>query len=106
VKIASASGAPPPDPRVVVSAYYYNFVEFMSNAECVLLPSKKNKITTVNVRFLLLSHLSRIFHFKLCTFFDRGRKNISCPRAQGTLATPAEEFVRQSDWRHHGEGDY
>jgi len=50
-KIASASGALPPNtplpraavapakPRVVTSAYYY-FVEFISIAKCVLLPSK------------------------------------------------------------------
>jgi len=29
-----------------------------------------------------------IFHFKLCSFVDGEPKNISCPRAQGTLATP------------------
>jgi len=29
-----------------------------------------------------------IFHFKLCSFFDGERKNISYPRAQGTRATP------------------
>jgi len=34
VKIASTSGAPTADPRVVTPAYYYNFVEFVSSAEC------------------------------------------------------------------------
>jgi len=29
-------GAPPPDPRVVISAYYYNFVEFVSSAKYIL----------------------------------------------------------------------
>jgi len=28
------------------------------------------------------------FHFKLCSFCWWGRKNILCPRAQGTLTTP------------------
>jgi len=28
-----------------------------------------------------------IFQFKLCSFYDGGRKNISCPRAQVILAT-------------------
>jgi len=37
--------APPPDLRVVTPVYYYNFVEFVSYATCVLLPYKKNKIT-------------------------------------------------------------
>jgi len=36
VKIVSASGAPPPDHRVVISAYYYNFVEFISSAKYIL----------------------------------------------------------------------
>jgi len=31
---------------------------------------------------------SPIIHFKLCRFCWLGRKNISCPRAQSTLATP------------------
>jgi len=29
-------GAPPPDPRVVTPAYYYNFIEFVSNVKCIL----------------------------------------------------------------------
>jgi len=43
---------------------------------------------TVNVLLLLLPHICTYFHFKLCRFVDRGRKNISCPKVQGTLATP------------------
>jgi len=55
VKFASASGAPPPNPRlplaagsstpnlrVVTSAYYYNFVEFVSIVKCILLSPSKN----------------------------------------------------------------
>jgi len=33
-----------------------------------------------------------IFHFKLCGFCYWGRKNVICPRAQGTLATTAQRF--------------
>jgi len=81
-KIASASETPSPDPRVVTPAYYYNFAKFISCSNCGLLPSKKNK-------FCIFQIFAATFHFKLCSFFfDRGRKNISCPRAQGTLATP------------------
>jgi len=49
-------------------------------------PQKKNKITTVNV--LLLLFLRLFFSSTSLVFVDRGRKNISCPRAQGTLDTP------------------
>jgi len=65
VEIAAASGArprklaclrrlkaPPPESSVVTHAYYYNYIEFVSSAKCVLLLSKKkkiNKITTLNV---------------------------------------------------------
>jgi len=31
-------GAPPSNPRVVIHAYYYIFVEFISCSECLLLP--------------------------------------------------------------------
>jgi len=70
---------PTPDLRVVTSAYYYNFVKFISSIKFGLLPSKKKK-------FCIFQIFAVIFHFKLCNFFDRRRKNISCPRAQGTLA--------------------
>jgi len=69
VKNRLSVGAPPPNPRllpesvpVVTSAYYYSFVDFVLSLKCVLLPSKNNKITTVNVLFLLLSHF--------CTYFS------------------------------------
>jgi len=38
--------------------------------------------------FYLFRNFAPIFHFKLFSFYDGERKNISCPRAQGTLATP------------------
>jgi len=40
----------------------------------------------VNGMLLLLSHL--FFTSNSVVFVDEVRKNISCPRAQGTLATP------------------
>jgi len=53
VKIVSASGAPPvsirrlgappPDPRVVTPAYYYNLVESVSSVNCDLSPKKWTK---------------------------------------------------------------
>jgi len=33
-----AAGGSAPDSRVVTLAYYYNLVEFVSSAKCVLLP--------------------------------------------------------------------
>jgi len=44
--------------------YCYKFVPvyFVSSAKCVLFPSKKNKITTVNVLPLILPHF--------CTYFS------------------------------------
>jgi len=69
VKIVSSSGAPPPnprlppaaggsasDPRLVIPACYYNSIEFVSSAKCILFRSKKNQVTTANVLPLLLPH--------------------------------------------------
>jgi len=42
------------------------------------------------LRFLLA--FAPIFHFKLCNFCWWERKNLFCPRAQGTLATPLTSF--------------
>jgi len=50
------------------------------------IPLKKNQATTTNVLPLLLPHL--FFNSNSVSFVEGGRKNISCPRAQGTLATP------------------
>jgi len=43
VKFAAASGSPPPDLRIITLAYYYSFVEFVSNAKCVYYPKKRTK---------------------------------------------------------------
>jgi len=46
---------------------------------------KKNKITAVNG---LLLRLPKLFHLFLTSICWRRRKNVSCPRAQSTLAMP------------------
>jgi len=86
-------GAPPQDPRVLIPACYFNFVEFVSCAKCNLLSSKRNKITAVNLCFYFYIFES-IFHFKHCSFCSWGRKNI--PMAQGTLATPLNTVINFS----------
>jgi len=84
-------GAKPSDPRVVTPAYYYNFFEFIFGAKCVLLSSKKNKITTINVLFSLHPHFCLIFSSNSVIFVDRRRRRkniISWRRAQSTPAMP------------------
>jgi len=50
-------------------------------------PSKKNKITTVNVLPLLLPHFAPIFTLSSVVLLTVGRKNISWSKTQDTLAT-------------------
>jgi len=87
INIASASGAPPSNLRLLSAAlrcYFCLLLQlcrvYFYTAKCGLLPLKKNKITTVNVLLLLLLHL--FFTLNSVVFIDRWRKNISCPRAQ------------------------
>jgi len=80
----SSSGAP--DPRVVTPAYYYNFVKFICSTKCGLLPSR-----TI---FASSKFLHLFFTSNFVVFIDRGRNNISCPRAQGTLAMPLPSLDR------------
>jgi len=54
-------GAPPPDSRVVTSAYYYSFVKFISRGNAFYYLQKKNKITTLNLLFWLLPHFFTYF---------------------------------------------
>jgi len=92
IKIVSSSGDPPPDPRVVTPVYYCNFVEFISSGKCILFRSKKKQVTTANVLPLLLSHFfTYFFYSNSVSFVEEGHKNISCPRSQGTLATPLQQ---------------
>jgi len=71
---------PLPDPCVVTPAYYYNFVKFISSAKCGLLLRKRTNFASS--KFWLL-----YFTSNSVVFVDRGRKNISCPRAQDSLVT-------------------
>jgi len=95
-------GAHPPYSCVVTPACYCNFGEFASCAKCVLLFSKRNKVTTVNALFLLLPHFLHLFFTSnSVVLLTRGAcKNISCPKVQGTLATPLlpETLQQQSVW--------
>jgi len=99
-KITSASGWNPPvclwglgallpDSHVITPAYYCKSAEFISSTKWILLPSRKNKITAVNVLLLLLLSLSHLFFISnSVVFVDGGHKNVSCPRSQNILATP------------------
>jgi len=47
---------------------YYNFVQYVFSAKCLLLHSKKNNFTAENVLLSLLPHFAPIFHFKFWSF--------------------------------------
>jgi len=61
-------GAPPPDLRVVIPAYYYNFVELVSSGKCISLPSKRTKWLQYMFCFYCFRIFAPIFYFKLCSF--------------------------------------
>jgi len=102
VKIVSASGAPPlnscwppvavgsaPRPPRCYSLLLLPVVEFVYSTQMRFIAYEKeknicSKCSTV-ASFALL-HLSFTSNSVVCV--DGGRKNVSCPRAQGTLATP------------------
>jgi len=71
-----------------IPAYYYNFIEFVFIANMRFNLQKWTKLTHSSVLLLLLQHF---FTSNSIVFVERGRKNISCPRAQGTLATPLKK---------------
>jgi len=81
VKITSSLRASPPGPHVITFAYYCKFVEFISCANCILLPSKDNKITTVNVLLLLLLQLLPLFFISnSIVFVDCGVQEYFLPQ--------------------------
>jgi len=43
--------------------------------------------------FYFFRTFAPIFYFKLCSFVNGGRKNVSCPREQDTLATPLNALL-------------
>jgi len=71
----------PQTPTFLLSLTITTLSKFISSTKCGLLPSKKNN-------FCFFQTFAPIFHFKTVIFVDKWRKNISCPRAQDTLATP------------------
>jgi len=59
-------------PNVITPTYYGKSVEFISSVKCIVLPSKKNKRTAVNVLLLLLPQLSHLFFISnSVVFVDR-----------------------------------
>jgi len=79
VKIVSVSGAPPPDPRFVTPAYYYNFVEFVSNAKCIIIPLKKETSNYSKCSAFASSALLPIFHSNSLSFVERGARIFLAP---------------------------
>jgi len=72
---ASWAGVPPPDPRIVTSAYYYNFVEFVSSTKCILLRLKKetNNYSKYSAfAFFALLHL--FFNSNSVSFIEGGAR--------------------------------
>jgi len=75
-----ASGRPP--------TYYFCLLLQVCRVHFLrLLSSKENKISMIFC-FCFFRSFRTYFSFRTVVFVDGGRKNISCPRAQGTLATP------------------
>jgi len=54
-------GAPPPDPRVVTSTYYYSFVEFIASAKMRFITFKKEQYNYSKCSVLLLPHFFTYF---------------------------------------------
>jgi len=60
------------------------------------LKKEKQQVTTGNVLPLLLPHFfTYFFNSKSVSFVEGRRKNISCPRAQGTLAMQLLIFIKK-----------
>jgi len=73
----------PQTPRVVIFAYYYSIVEM----RFITFKKEQNNYSKCSV-FASSALFHLVFISNSILFVDRGLKNISCPRAQGTLATP------------------
>jgi len=103
-----SAGAPPQSPAClrrlgalpVTSSYYYNFVEFVSSDKRILFRSSDKCVLSVSdsqkepsngskcCAFASSTLLHLYFNSNSVSFVEGGRKNISCPRVQDTLATP------------------
>jgi len=86
----SGGGGSAPRSRDFTPAYYYNFVEYVFSIKCVSLLFKKEQNNPSKSSGFVSSALSTYFSLQTLQFLLTGgeRKNISCLRAQGTLATP------------------
>jgi len=86
-KIASASLLRPQNPALLLPLAILTLSSLFHVLNASYYPLKKQNNSS---KFLLLSLPNFCTYFSLQTlvFVDGGRKNISCPRAQGTPATP------------------
>jgi len=92
-KLPQRLRAPPPDPHFITPACYCKSLSSFLALNAYYYPKKEHNCSKCSA-FTSSAAFALIFHFKL-VFVDGGRKNISCPRAQGTLATP---LLKQS-WK-------
>jgi len=80
VKIAAASGALPPDPRVVTPAkLLQHFVECVSSVKRVLLRLKKNICNISTKQMFYICFCAYFFISRLCSFVDGGAKIFFAP---------------------------
>jgi len=85
VKIAPTSGTQPPNPvclrriRPHTSEFLIPTTIITSSLAIISFysPQKENKTIAINVLPFFL-HFAPVFHFKLCSFCSRVRKDISC----------------------------
>jgi len=95
--LASGSwGLCPQTPTLLLLLTIVNLSSTFLALNAFYYPQKNNNIITVNVLLLLLPQLLHLFFISnSIVFVDGRRKNIFCPRAQYTLATP---LLKQS-WK-------
>jgi len=80
-----------PDLRVITPAYWYSFVECVSNVKRILLLRKITKVTNSKCSAFAYSALLRQFFSSNSAAFVGGNAKIFLPQVQGTLATPLLE---------------
>jgi len=98
VKIVSASGAPPDPsfasggwgPALLLPPTITTLSSSFLSVKCSFITLKKEQNNSSKMFcFWFFRTLVPIFSLQtLQVFVEGGRKNISCPKAQGTLATP------------------
>jgi len=91
IKIVSASGDPPPSPRLPLRCYSRLLLQFSRAAFLVLnafIPLRKKQNNYSKYSAFASSAILHAFFTSNSVVFMTERKNISCPRVQDTLATP------------------